>query len=103
MALVSWQKNAIGGAYRLATGKVSDDAAKQIADIEAQGLKARTQDVVQPETLPGKMAANVGELNPLTAGQQAAQQRTRQDVAETFVDKFTPSYDDIKSSITGQA
>ena len=95
-------ENAIGGAYRLATGKVSDDAAKQIADIEAQGLKARTQDVVQPETLPGKMAANVGELNPLTAGQQAAQQRTRQDVAETFVDKFTPSYDDIKSSITGK-
>ena len=95
-------ENAIGGAYRLATGKVSDDAAKQIADIEAQGLKARTQDVVQPETLPGKMAANVGELNPLTAGQQAAQQRTRQDVAETFVDKFKPSYDDIKSSITGK-
>lgn len=95
-------ENAIGGAYRLATGKMSDDAAKQIADIEAQGLKARTQDVVQPETLPGKMAANVGELNPLTAGQQAAQQRTRQDVAETFVDKFTPSYDDIKSSITGK-
>lgn len=95
-------EDAIGGAYRLATGKMSDDAAKQIADIEAQGLKARTQDVVQPETLPGKMAANVGELNPLTAGQQAAQQRTRQDVAETFVDKFTPSYDDIKSSITGK-
>lgn len=95
-------ENAIGGAYRLATGKMSDDAAKQIADIEAQGLTARTQDVVQPETLPGKMAANVGELNPLTAGQQAAQQRTRQDVAETFVDKFTPSYDDIKSSITGK-
>ena len=95
-------ENAIGGAYRLATGKVSDDAAKQIADIEAQGLKARTQDVVQPKTLLGKMAANVGELNPLTAGQQAAQQRTRQDVAETFVDKFTPSYDDIKSSITGK-
>ena len=81
---------------------MSDDAAKQIADIEAQGLKARTQDVVQPETLPGKMAANVGELNPLTAGQQAAQQRTRQDVAETFVDKFTPSYNEIKSSITGK-
>lgn len=95
-------EDAIGGAYRLATGKMSDDAAKQIADIEAQGLTARTQDVVQPETLPGKMAANVGELNPLTAGQQAAQQRTRQDVAETFVDKFTPSYDDIKSSITGK-
>ena len=95
-------ENAIGGAYRLATGKMSDDAAKQIADIETQGLKARTQDVVQPETLPGKMAANVGELNPLTAGQQAAQQRTRQDAAETFVDKFTPSYDDIKSSITGK-
>ena len=95
-------EDAIGGAYRLATGKVSDDAAKQIADIEAQGLTARTQDVVQPETLPGKMAANVGELNPLTAGQQAAQQRTRQDVAETFVDKFTPSYDEIKSSITGK-
>ena len=95
-------ENAFGGAYRLATGKMSDDAAKQIADIEAQGLTARTQDVVQPETLPGKMAANVGELNPLTAGQQAAQQRTRQDVAETFVDKFTPSYDEIKSSITGK-
>lgn len=95
-------EDAIGGAYRLATGKMSDDAAKQIADIEAQGLTARTQDVVQPETLPGKMAANVGELNPLTAGQQAAQQRTRQDVAETFVDKFTPSYDEIKSSITGK-
>lgn len=95
-------EDAIGGAYRLATGKMSDDAAKQIADIEAQGLKARTQDVVQPETLPGKMAANVGELNPLTAGQQAAQQRTRQDAAETFVDKFTPSYDEIKSSITGK-
>lgn len=95
-------EDAIGGAYRLATGKVSDDAAKQIADIEAQGLTARTQDVVQPETLPGKMAASMGELNPLTAGQQAAQQRTRQDVAETFVDKFTPSYDEIKSSITGK-
>ena len=95
-------ENAIGGAYRLATGKMSDDAAKQIADIEAQGLKARTQDVVQPETLPGKMAASVGELNPLTAGQQAAQQRTRQDITETFVDKFTPSYDEIKSSITGK-
>ena len=95
-------EDAIGGAYRLATGKMSDDAVKQIADIEAQGLKARTQDVVQPETLPGKMAANVGELNPLTAGQQATQQRTRQDAAETFVDKFTPSYDDIKSSITGK-
>lgn len=95
-------EDAIGGAYRLATGKMSDDAAKQIADIDAQGLKARTQDVVQPETLPGKMAASVGELNPLTAGQQAAQQRTRQDVTETFVDKFTPSYDDIKSSITGK-
>ena len=95
-------EDAIGGAYRLATGKMSDDAAKQIADIEAQGLKARTQDVVQPETLPGKMAASVGELNPLTAGQQATQQRTRQDIAETFVDKFTPSYDEIKSSITGK-
>ena len=92
-------ENAIGGAYRLATGKMSDDAAKQIADIEAQGLKARTQDVVQPETLPGKMAASVGELNPLTAGQQAAQQRTRQEATESYVKEFTPSYDEIKKSV----
>ena len=92
-------EDAIGGAYRLATGKMSDDATKQIADIEAQGLKARTQDVVQPETLPGKMAANVGELNPLTAGQQAAQQRTRQEATESYVKEFTPSYDEIKKSV----
>lgn len=92
-------EDAIGGAYRLAKGKMSDDAAKQIADIEAQGLKARTQDVVQPETLPGKMAASVGELNPLTAGQQAAQQRTRQEATESYVKEFTPSYDEIKKSV----
>ncbi len=91
-----------GTAYRVAKGKISDDSAKQIADIEAQGLKARTQDVIQPETLPGKMAASVGELNPLTAGQQAGQQRIRQEAAENYVERFSPSYDEIKSSIKGK-
>lgn len=95
-------EDAIGGTYRLATGKMSDEAAQTIADIEAQGLKARTQDVIQPETLPGKMAANVGELNPLTAGQQASQQQARQTSAEGYIERFTPSYDDIKASITGK-
>ncbi|AHJ87862.1 DNA transfer protein [Vibrio phage PVA1] len=95
-------EDVIGGAYRLATGRASDEAAQTIADIEAQGLKARTQDVIQPETLPGKMAAGVGELNPLTAGQQAAQQRGRQEAAETYVERFAPSYDEIKDSIKGK-
>lgn len=91
-----------GGAYRLATGKMSDDAAKQIADIEAQGLQAKTTDLVEPKTLPGKMAAGLGDLNPLTAGTQVKQQEGRQAAVDSFVEKFTPSYDEIKSSITGK-
>ena len=94
-------ENALGAGYRLATGKVSDDAAQAIADIESQGLKARTQDVIPAETLPGKIAASMGELNPITSGQQAAQQRGRQEAAESFVDRFKPSYEEIKKSVEG--
>lgn len=100
--LAKGAEDVIGGAYRLATGRASEEAAQTISDIEAQGLKARTQDVIQPETLPGKMAAGMGELNPLTAGQQAAQQRGRQEAAEQYVERFVPSYDEIKDSIKGK-
>lgn len=95
-------ENVAGTIFRGKKGQMSGDAAQQISDIESQGIKARTQDVFQPETLPGKMAAGVGELNPLTAGQQAKQQRARQAATDSFVDRFTPSYDDIKASISGK-
>ncbi len=88
------------GAYRLATGKMSDDAAKQIADIEAQGLQAKTTDLVEPKTLPGKMAAGLGDLNPLTAGAQVKQQEVRQKAAESYINEFVPSYDEIKKSVS---
>lgn len=93
-------ENALGTGFRLAKGEVSDDAAQAIGDIESRGLTARTQDVLPPETLPGKMAASTGELNPLTSGQQAAQQKAREQASQSYVDQFTPSYDEIKKSVS---
>jgi len=89
----------IGAGYRAATGGI--DPAKQAAidTIESQGLKARTSDVIPADTLPGKMAESVGELNPLSAGQQQAQQQKRQEITEQFTSKYIPSFDEIKSSV----
>jgi hypothetical protein len=95
-------ENTLGTAFRGTKGNMSEEAASNIADIESQGLKARTEDVIAPETLPGKIFSNVGEMNPLTAGQQARQQTGRQQAAESYIEKFTPSYDEIKASLTGK-
>ena len=95
-------ENALGAAFRGTKGKMSEEAASNIANMESRGLKARTEDLIAPETLPGKMAAGVGEMNPLTAGQQVRQQAARQQAADSYVEKFAPSYDEIKASLTGK-
>lgn len=88
--------------YRASKGAISPEQATQIAEAEMRGLKPTTSDIIPPTTAPGKFAQQIGEQTPVfgTAKAREAQQATRQELAEEYVSKFTPSYDDIFKSLT---
>ena len=60
-----------------------------------------TTDVVEPETLAGKLARSTGETVPFagTGGQRAAQQQARERVTSEFTEGLTPQYDEVVSSL----
>lgn len=97
-------EDAIGAGYRAIRGTPAPEAAETIAQAEARGIPVTTSDVSPPTTLPGRFAQQVGESVPIagTGGMREAQQEARQSVAEKFVGKYIPDYDEIKQSITGK-
>lgn len=92
------------GAVRSARGKASPEDVELIRRAEEQNIPLMTTDVVQPETLAGKLAQSTGEVIPVagTGGKRAAQQAAREQLAERFITEYTPKYDEVVAGLKNQ-
>jgi len=95
-------ENVIGGGYRLSRGQIPEEQAAIIREGSEAGVPVMTTDLIEPETLAGKLARSTGERVPFagTGTLRATQQEARQEAVEQFVNKYQePSYSDIVSSL----
>lgn len=95
-------ENVIGGAYRLSRGAIPEEQAAVIREGSEAGVPVMTTDVIEPETLAGKLARSTGERVPFagTGTLRAGQQEAREEAVQQFVSKYQePSYEDIIDSL----
>jgi hypothetical protein len=98
-------ESALGAGYRALRGVPEKETTELIQEAERVGVPLTTSDVIPPTTKPGRFAKDIGEAVPVvgTAGIREAQQEARQQAAETFAQRYTPDYEEIKRSIKGKA
>ena len=94
-------ENAISAGLRSVKGTIPSEAAAIIKAGEEFDVPVLTTDVIQPDTLPGKLARSTGETIPIvgTSGVRASQQKGREKVAEAFSFNVAPSYAEVVSSL----
>jgi hypothetical protein len=80
----------IGGAYRMATGRPTGDAASTVKFAEEQGVPLLTTDVSRPSTFVGKSAQSAAEKIPVTGtgAVRAEQQEARSRLVDEFAQRF---------------
>ena len=80
----------IGGAYRMATGKPSDEIASLVKFSEEMGKPLLTTDVAPPTTFFGKSARSAAEKIPITGtgSVRAEQQEARTSLVDEFAQRF---------------
>jgi hypothetical protein len=94
-------ENVLSAGTRMVKGSIPKDKAEIIKTGEDLGVPVLTTDVVQPDTLVGKLARSSGETIPLagTGGARSGQQKGREQVAESFAENVTPRYAEVIESL----
>ncbi len=84
------------GNYRRA-GRVPADQQAILDQAKTAGIPIMTTDLVEPETLSGKLARSAGETIPFagTGGQRAEQQAMRERLTDRFAEGVVPRYDEV--------
>lgn len=101
-SLAKGVESAIGSGYRMARGAIPEEQAAIIQRGRESGVPVMTTDVIEPETLAGKLARSTGERVPFagTGTLRAGQQEAREEAVQQFVNKYQePSYSDIIDSL----
>ena len=95
-------ENVISAGTRAARGAIPEDSAAIIKTGKETEVPVLTTDVIQPETLAGKLARSTGETIPVagTGGVRAGQQKGRGQVAESFAEGVTPRYAEVVASLS---
>ena len=84
------------GNYRRA-GRVPQETEDIIRMGREEGIPIMTTDVVEPETLAGRLARSTGETIPFagTGQQRAEQQAMRERLTDRFAEGVVPRYDEV--------
>lgn len=91
----------VSAVSRYRRGAIPEESRKIIEAGEEAGVPVMTTDVIEPETLAGRLARSTGEAIPVagTGAQRASQQKARTELVEGVTEGITPRYDDIVASL----
>lgn len=95
-------ENVASSLYRGSKGAIPAEEAALIERGAQEGVPVMTSDVIQPETLAGKIARSTGEKIPFvgTGQPRAMQQSAREKAVMNFTEQYqSPSYNEIISSM----
>lgn len=96
----------VSAGYRAARGRIAPESQQLIQAGEEAGIPVMTSDIIEPQTLSGKLARSAGEKMPVvgTGSTRAAQQEARETYVSELADKYgRPDYDTVVKSLRDQS